>query len=610
MSSRKSIDPLTLSVIEGSLKSQNQELGSRLFRQCFSFPTAYIRDIGTALFDKYERTISMGNWMPVHTAGSDVCLKGMLNYLGRENIYPDDFIVANDPFIVRFGHAPDWSFIRPIFYEGELVFYHFMRTHEYDAGGSYQGCYYPRTYDCHGEGIMIPPVKIVERGKVDEKAFSIILRNVRGSAMVRADCMLTYASMRNAENRVLDLLRRHGKETVLAACDEIVGRTEEVVRKIISKWPAGTYYAERAADWDGTVDKPVWVRLKLTVKPDKGQLIFDFRESDDQVDLINCPQGQTQAAIVTGVAWSLPPGTPRNQGLHNCLTILTREGSVLDPTYPATSGAQAPTLGTHVTECVQTALCQIVPEDTSALWARHLNPILTGRRRDIVDPRTRSPQLYWVAPFHSDGSAGAIYGYDGWDGLCWALGAGGVLRAPIEPEEWETPYRWLRHEFIADSMGDGQWRGGAGVHWEAVNTYDPKIWQPHDCVVMTGNSDGEKFAPLGIMGGTEGKKHKLGIIRQGKKVQLRCNDVQYVQPGDMLWSKSGGGGGVGDSLNREIEKVQWDVRNEYISVKRARKVYGVVINPDTFEADLDATAKLRKRMKAGKARGKKETRAK
>ncbi|MFC1910787.1 hydantoinase B/oxoprolinase family protein [Chloroflexota bacterium] len=604
MPSRKSIDPLTLSLIEGSLKSQNQELGSRLFRQCFSFPTAYIRDIGTALFDKYERTISMGNWMPVHTAGSDICLKGMLDYLGRENIYEDDFIIANDPFIVRFGHAPDFSFIRPIFYEGELVFYHFIRTHEYDAGGSYQGCYFPRAYDCHGEGIMIPPVKIVERGKIDEKAFSIILRNVRGSSMVRADCMLTYASMKNAEIRVHDLLKRYGKETVLTACDEIVTRTEEMVRTIISKWPAGTYYSERAADWDGTVDKPVWVRLKLTVKPEKGQLLFDFRESADQVDLINCPQGQTQAAIVTGVAWSLPPGSPRNQGLHNCLTILTREGSVLDPTYPATSGAQAPSLGTHVTECVQMALTQIVPEETSALWARHLNPILTGRRRDIVDPRTKSPQLYWVAPFHSDGSAGAIHGYDGWDGLCWALGAGGVLRAPIEPEEWETPYRWIKHEFITDSMGDGQWRGGAGVYWEAVNTYDTKIWQPHDCVVMTGNSDGEKFEPLGMMGGTAGKKHKLGIIRKGKNVKLRCSDVQYIQPGDTLWSKSGGGGGIGDPLNRDTKKVQWDVQNEYISLKRARKVYGVAINPDTDEIDTDATDKLRKRMRATKTRNK------
>jgi N-methylhydantoinase B len=114
---------------------------------------------------------------------------------------------------------------------------------------------------------------------------------------------------------------------------------------------------------------------------------------------------------------------------------------------------------------------------------------------------------------------GAIYGYDGWGGLCWVLGAGGSLRAPIEPEEWETPYRWLRHEFITDSAGDGKWQGGMGVHWEALNTYNPKVWQAHDCVVMTGNSDGEKFTALGLMGGGEGKKHRLGIIRKRKIVR-------------------------------------------------------------------------------------------
>jgi N-methylhydantoinase B len=196
---------------------------------------------------------------------------------------------------------------------------------------------------------------------------------------------------------------------------------------------------------------------------------------------------------------------------------------------------------------------------------------------------------------------GAIYGYDGWDGLCWVLGAGGSLRAPIEPEEWETPYRWLRHEFITDSAGDGKWRGGAGVHWEILNTYNRKVWQAHDCVVMTGNSDGEKFGAVGLLGGTEGKKHRLGIVRKGKKIKLRCNDVQYVEPGDILWSRSGGGGGVGDPLQREVKKVQWDVVNRYISPAKARNVYGVAFKTGSDEVDQKATAALRKKLKATKA---------
>jgi N-methylhydantoinase B len=117
---------------------------------------------------------------------------------------------------------------------------------------------------------------------------------------------------------------------------------------------------------------------------------------------------------------------------------------------------------------------------------------------------------------------------------------------------------------------------------------------------MTGNSDGEKFGALGLLGGTEGKKHKLGILRGGKKVKLRTNDIQYIKPGDMIWTRSGGGGGIGNPIDREVEQVQWDVLNEYISVKKARKTYGVVIDSETLEVDHEATTRLRKRLKAGK----------
>src|SRR4030067_3578276 len=109
MRKRKTVDPLTLSLIDGRLNSMNEEMGDRVFRQAFSMVTAHIHDLGTVLFDNRERTLTIGNWMPVHTAGSDVCLKGMLDWIGRGNIAPDGFIIAKDPFIVWFGHAPDLS---------------------------------------------------------------------------------------------------------------------------------------------------------------------------------------------------------------------------------------------------------------------------------------------------------------------------------------------------------------------------------------------------------------------------------------------------------------------------------------------------------------------
>ena len=554
MSEGRSMDSLTLAVVEARLNALNQELGARLFRQCFSVPTSHIRDVGTVLFDSNERTLSVGNFMPVHTGGSHVSLKGMLDWIGRENIRPDDFIIGNDPFIVKFGHLADWSFLRPIFYEGELVFYHFARTHQYDSGGAYPGCYFPRSYDCHGEGLIIPPVKTIEEGEIDEKVYSVILGNLRGSTLVRADNMLVYGSMKKVEERITGLLREYGKDTVMAACDELINKAREAVKNIISKWPAGTYQAERASDWDGTTDKPVWVRLALTVTPEEGKVVFDFSDSDPQADFINVPLGQVWSSVASGLLWSLPSGILRNQGFFDCMEIITKPGTVLDPVYPATSACQSVVLGMEITECVQLALSQVVPGDTPALWGRHVNPLYAGKRRDMIDPRTGTTSEYTAHTFHATPSSGASYGYDGVDGSGSSPLGGALIRAPIEVEEWYIPYRWQHYEFLTDSAGAGQWRGGLGTHVESLNVYNPEVWQPLDCLTMTGNADGEKFGSEGLMGGKGGTKTKLEIIRKGKHLPYRTFSLQYLEPGDTLVSYSGGGGGFGDPLDREVEK--------------------------------------------------------
>jgi N-methylhydantoinase B len=160
---------------------------------------------------------------------------------------------------------------------------------------------------------------------------------------------------------------------------------------------------------------------------------------------------------------------------------------------------------------------------------------------------------------------------------------------------------------LTDSAGDGQWRGGLGVHVEYLNCHAPKTWRPLDCAVITGNSDGQKFPPHGLFGGTDGKRHELWIQRGARVLPLRTMDTQYVQPGDVIGTMSGGGGGIGDPLNRDIERVAWDVLNGYISLEKARDIYGVVIDPKSSKVNLEATAALRKRLKApAKGQGRKQ----
>jgi N-methylhydantoinase B len=344
----------------------------------------------------------------------------------------------------------------------------------------------------------------------------------------------------------------------------------------------------------------VWVRLALTVKPKKGELIFDFSESDPQADFINVPLGQVWSSVAAGLLWCMPPGIPRNQGFFNCMEVITKEGTCLSPVYPATSACQAVVLGLEITECVQLAMSQVAPEEAPATWGRHSNPLYAGKRRDMIDPRTGSISEYTAHCFHSVPSSGAAYGFDGVDGSGSSPLGGASVRAPVEVEEWYIPYRWLNYEFKTDSEGAGKWRGGLGTHVEALNVYNREVWQPLDCLTMTGNADGEKFESVGLLGGKGGTRTKLGILRKGERLEYRTFDLKYLEPGDTLVQDSGGGGGYGDPMEREAEKVRWDVLNGYISVEKAKNVYGVVVDPETFQVDHDKTKELREKPKSEK----------
>jgi N-methylhydantoinase B len=247
-------------------------------------------------------------------------------------------------------------------------------------------------------------------------------------------------------------------------------------------------------------------------------------------------------------------------------------------------------------------MSQVAPKETPATWGRHVNPLYAGKRRDLIDPRTGSISEYTAHTFHACPSSGAAYGFDGVDGSGSSPLGGALVRAPVEVEEWYIPYRWLHYEFKTDSSGAGKWRGGLGTHVEALNVYDPQVWQPLDCLTMSGNADGEKFESVGFMGGKGGTRTKLGILRKGERLEYRTFDLKYLEPGDILISDSGGGGGVGDPLDREIEQVRWDALNEYITVQAAKGIYGVVIDPKTFEVDEEATKSLRAKLKEEKGK--------
>ncbi len=593
MEAAKNIDPVLIPTIERRLTSISEEIGVRTIRSCYSFPTGQARDIGTQIFDDQEQLVTQAEWLPVHCGGSNIALKGILDHIGRDNVFPDDFIIGNDPYIVRAGHLPDWSFVRPVFYDGKLMFYLYMRTHQYDGGGANQSCYYPRSFDVHGEGLIIPPLKLIERGKINERAYSVILSNVRGSSMVRADNMLINNSMKIAEERIIDLCREYGPENVKLAHKKLIDYTEDWVRRTIKKWPGGTYTSQGIIDSDGTTRDIIYLNLSLTIDSKAGQLIFDFRDNIDQVDFVNGTLGVVYSSTLTPLRWSLPAGLSRNHGLYKCISILTKRGTICDPVYPASCGGQGPVFGSAVLNAVHSALSRAVPYDTPAGWTPHATPVLSGKHPFRKDPKTGLPRPYWVSTFTSEGSSGAIWGYDGWNSLGHSTGSGAILRAPIEIQEHDLPWRFIQCEWLTDSAGDGQWRGGMGTIAEHINLHPKETFKPADCYLITGNDNGETFGQFGLLGGTGTKKNEMWIKRNGMLSTLHTMDIVSSEPGDILITSTGGGGGVGNPMDRDPEKVRLDVLNEYISEEKARTVYGVALLPGKLEIDYETTKKLR-----------------
>lgn len=600
MSKVINVDPMTLSIIERRLISLSREMGTRVIRSARSYVTANVNDIGTSILDEKARIIAQGDWMPGHIAGANVGVRNILKYIGLDNLYPGDFILGNDPYTISSGHQPDWSFLYPVFDGKELIAFCYLRSHQFDTGGAFVGCYWPRAYDVHSEALIVPPVKIFERGEENKVLYGLILKNLRGPEMCRADHLLIRGSMIKVAERIREMYRDYGKDVMRAAYDELLTSSERMIRDAISKWPSGVYKSEAASDSDGTRPEiPVWVRLTLTIDAEKGELIFDYTESDKQVDFINLTEAEVWGETVIPLRWSLPPDIPKNHAIYNCMTIKTKPGTCCQPIYPATCGGQGPNLGTAMSETVQLALAQAIPKDVAAAFTRHLQPIFEGKN-PLQKTKTGQPMDYFFTSFQSDGSAGAIWGYDGWDAVDCPICAGGVVKSPIEIDERDYPYRFLCSEWVTDSAGDGQFRGGMGAHVEYLNLLDPEKYRPGDAWALTGNSNGEVFPPFGLLGAPEGKTAQMWIKRKGKQIPLHTMDMVQIEPGDLTITDSPGGGGVGDPLDREVEKVWEDACNEYISIEKARKVYGVIIDPKTFEIDQKGTKELRSRKKKRK----------
>ena len=579
--SARDIDPITLSTVWHGFQSIGREMRHVIDRTAQSYLIAQLHDMAAGIWDVHGNTIAVPEGPTSMFLSQGFTVRYIMEKMGH-TLRPGDVILSNDPYKGYCNHLPDWGFFRPVFYQDELLFIVLTRGHQMDTGGSFPGGYFPNGYDIHAEGIMIPPIKVVDAGVERTDVLELIWNNVRWPEGVKIDNYALMAALQVANDRIIALLDKYGKDEVLTCVEEMMDRMETSVRSQLSAVPDGTWSGESSTDDDGTVlDEQVTVRCDATIKGD--ELILDFSRSDGlRKGFVNCTYSSTYSRAVAGsfLYFDSALAEFHNEGSMRAVTVIAPEGTVVNATYPATVGGSPVNVGTQVLEATVNALSKAMPDKAIAGWGRRRGHYIAG-----VDPRTN--ERYVQTTTDADGGAGAVHGFDGYEGALGMSGLGSINRGSVEEIEIRFPWRTVKWHFLPDLSGAGEWRGACGMLWEVENLGG-------DVGAATGSSDGDLTQPPGALGGEDGPLSRMYIRRGVVETPARTHRMVQIKTGEILGKVSGGGGGVGDPFRRDPAKVLKDVRNEMTSIDYARDVFGVVVVPgDPPTLDLAATDLLR-----------------
>ena len=542
-------DPITLAVVEHRLESIAREMTEAMLRTAMSQILNSSRDFSTAILDGDCQLVAQGEGIPVHVSALPVAGAAVRDYFG-DTISEDDLFILNDPY---FGgsHLPDITIIRPIFYQGRLLFYGVNRAHHSDVGGGTHGGYNPGANEIFQEGLRIPPLKLYDRGVPRADLLQMLAANVRQSENFLGDLNAQIGSVTLAEQRIRSLLADYGADRLMAVVAEILAATERQVRRFISSWPDGVYHGESLVDDDGFASKLVPIRAKVTIAGD--QMTIDLGESSPQVEgFINSAYANTRSLAHAAIMYLAPMDVARNEGSMRPVQIVAPKGLIVNANPPAPVCMSTNHCAEEVVEAVFKALAPAIPGAVSAGFSRRLRYAITGQ-----DPRTGRHFIWHF--FLARGGGGASRGYDGWPNVGEVNVAGGIRSPSIEVTEERFPLFVRRHELRPDSGGAGEWRGGLGAVCDLV-------YEGEGPALLNTAGDGIVVPPFGLFYGGEGLPHHYKIVSNGSERVLGSKEVGVVvHPGSHIICLSSGGGGYGPAEDRDEEARAWDLRNGYVT---------------------------------------------
>lgn len=564
-------DPATFEIIKNSLFKIAEEMRVVLAKTAFSPLLKSAGDYSCGVFDAQGQMVAQGPDLPIHLGSMPDAVRAVVTAFA-DDVHEGDVFIHNDPY---FGgsHLPDVNVVRPAFFDGELIGYACLRAHWPDIGSATPGSYGAVT-EIFGEGLRLPPLRLISRGTLNVDLEKLILANVRTPDERKGDLGAQLAATLRATERLQALASRYGARMIVANMAAVMDYSERLMRAALADLPDGEGSFEDYCDGDGIADdasgKDARFRIRLSVKKSGDRLIVDFAGTDPQVKgPMNAPLSVTASGVYCGLKTAIDPGNfiPPNSGCWRAITVTAPPGSVVNAEFPAPVVYANHEMSHRVADMVMGALANFMPHQVMAC-SQGTSAILT---LGGVDPRTgRSYVSYETVK----GGFGARPNKDGINVV--ASGISNTMNTPVEILEMAFPVRVERYEVNPDSGGAGRFRGGCGAR---------RTWR-----MLAGSATGalcmERMTspPFGLLGGKAGTAAVVTLtMPDGSSRQLPSKGAFHWPEGAIVDMITPGSGGFGPPGERDGAQLGRDLLDGYVSVAAARRDYNVA-DPESLRA--------------------------
>jgi N-methylhydantoinase B len=558
------MNPLVkLELVRESLIAVVNEMRANVIHASYSSVIYEGHDFSCALMTGDGRQIAQGvDDHPLHIFAVPWSTRAVLATFGDE-IADGDAFLHNDPYTGG-THLNDILLLKPVFAGGKLIFFAAIRAHWNDVGGMTAGSLSGAVTEVFQEGIRIPPIRIVERGRPVDAVLALLFANMRLPHERQGDYRTMIGAAEKAAEHIHRLVARYGLDELLTATDELMQRSETRMRERIAAIPAGEYLAEGYVESSGQSTEPLAIRLRLVVGD--GELFADFTGSSPQVaGATNVGPALAPSAVFTIAKAFLDPKVPINHGSFAPIKVLAPEGSFINARYPAPCGGMA-----EVKFLIESVVAGAFSQ---ALSDRSVGDLKGGANHThIAGFRPASGERFILYEWPAGGT-GASDGTDGSNAVrTYTEGDFNSIQS-AEAIEAAFPLRVERCEIRQGSCGDGKFRGGFGLRRE--------IRVLCQMATLSVLSEKNVIAPYGVAGGRSSWPNRFRVVRDGIEIEPSRVPGKVsgfaLRAGDIVRSETAGGGGFGDPLDRDPERVRQDVCDGYLNRRQVRERYGVVL---------------------------------